>query len=121
MRLALLATLALLALPAAPAMPSLLAFAHFVDPLPGSAGETSIGVNPHTNSAFFVRFTHVDRARWDSAGQVAWTDVSPGAINGITLDPIGYVDPVTGRVFDVQLVGENSMVTISERRTLIPA
>ncbi|MCA1814316.1 MAG: glycoside hydrolase [Halobacteriales archaeon] len=104
----------LLAAPAAPAAVQALAFAHFVDPLPGSAGETSIGVNPRTNSAFFVRFTHVDRVRWDAQDVPSWTDVTPALNHITTLDPIGYVDPVTGRVFDVQLQGETSEVTISD-------
>jgi hypothetical protein len=82
-------------------------FNQYVSPFPGDAGETSIGVNPHTNNVFFQRFFDIDRVRWNDAVSppaATWTDVSP-ALQVLTLDPILYTNPNSGKTYVGQLVG----------------
>jgi hypothetical protein len=82
-------------------------FAHYQVPetfrFAHRAGETSIGVNPETNSAFFQARLDTVKTRWDDAPypQPAWTSLD--APFGATNDPILWVDPMTGRVFVVHL------------------
>lgn len=104
---------------AAPMLNAVAQFNNYYNPLCNppncTAGETGIGVNPHTNAAFFINFFQVSRVTWNDASNpptVGWTDVSPiGQV--ITFDPILYTNPDSGKTFVVQniLAGSQAFVT----------
>jgi len=87
------------------------------------AGEPSIGSNHKTNAAFYQALYDTYKATWDdsvSPSRVTWSDVSAKAANGCatgsttSLDPIGFTDPKTGRVFESQLAGKTSLMCYSD-------
>ncbi|MHB8605407.1 MAG: exo-alpha-sialidase [Thermoplasmatota archaeon] len=87
--------------------------------LPGahSARETSIGVDPKTNTAMFQELLNTARIHWDDSQippVAAWSDVTFAPNTAATLDPILYVDPSSGRTFVSQLLGPTSQVSISD-------
>ena len=87
-------------------------FAQFTAPSASAtqAGEPSIGNDWKTGHTLFTANTQeYDVAFNDAARTATWTAVntrgsSPNGSNLISLDPIGYTDPVTGRSFISQLV-----------------
>jgi hypothetical protein len=88
-----------------------------------SAGEPSIGNSHRSGATFYQALYSTYKATWDdsvSPSKVTWTDVSANAGNGCasggttSLDPIGYTDPVTGRVFESQLAGKTSLMCYSD-------
>lgn len=82
-----------------------------------SAGETSIGVDPDTNAAMFLMSTTTARVDWQGTNPVApavWTDVSHRLTRITSLDPILFTDPVTGRTFVNQLLGEFAVQTYTD-------
>ena len=85
-------------------------------PFTNSAGEPSIGVSWATGDVYMQAGLTTVKAvfpSYDIAAQPALTDVTCLADEANSLDPIGYVDPDTGRVFNSQLqanpVGINSI------------
>ncbi len=87
------------------------------------AGEPSIGNSHKTGATFYQALFDTYRATWDdsvSPAAVAWKDVSAKAANGCatggttSLDPIGFTDPATGRVFESQLAGKTSLMCYSD-------
>ncbi|MGI8716525.1 MAG: CARDB domain-containing protein [Lapillicoccus sp.] len=87
------------------------------------AGEPSIGSNHKTNAAFYQALFETYRATWDdsvSPSAVSWSNVTANAATGCpvgsttTLDPIGFTDPKTGRVFESQLAGKTSLMCYSD-------
>jgi len=87
------------------------------------AGEPSIGSNHRTNAAFYQALFETYRATWNdsvSPSAVSWSNVSAKAANGCvsggttSLDPIGFTDPATGRVFESQLAGKTSLLCYSD-------
>ncbi|HXD33525.1 MAG TPA: Calx-beta domain-containing protein [Pyrinomonadaceae bacterium] len=95
-----------------------------------SSGEPSIGVdwNPNVASlkhdkvntggvAFFTANLNEYRVSFDdcpSPANAIWEDVTSPALGAQTLDPIGFVDPRTGRVFHSQLAGATSLLAFSD-------
>jgi len=87
------------------------------------AGEPSIGNSHKSGSTFYQALFDTYKATWDdsaSPSKVAWTNVSAKAANGCasggttSLDPIGFTDPTTGRVFESQLAGKTSLLCFSD-------
>ncbi|HEX8501840.1 MAG TPA: PKD domain-containing protein [Pyrinomonadaceae bacterium] len=85
--------------------------------LGANAGEPSIGVNHNTGKVFYVANSQTLRVTYDecsSPAKARWEDVSPPDRTGVTLDPILYTDPVTGRTFTSQLLGKVSEMFYSD-------
>lgn len=88
-----------------------------------SAGEPSIGNSHKTGATFYQALFDTYKATWDdtvSPSKATWTDVSATAAKGCasgqttSLDPIGFTDPRTGRVFESQLAGKTSLMCYSD-------
>ena len=88
-----------------------------------NAGEPSIGNIASTNSTFYQSSLSTYRVKFNDATNPAtasWTGVSAAATNGCpqgsttSLDPIGYTDAVTGRVFESQLSGVDSLTCYTD-------
>jgi hypothetical protein len=88
-----------------------------------NAGEPSIGYNTKTGSSFYQASLSTYRARFDDTttpATVSWTNVSASAADGCpqgsttSLDPILYTDRSTGRVFESQLSGVDSLTCYSD-------
>jgi PKD repeat protein len=95
-----------------------------------SAGEPSIGIdwNPNVPSlkhdkvntggvAFFTANLNELRVSFDDCSSPAldiWEDKTSPTESAQTLDPIGFVDHQTGRVFQSQLVGASSIMAFSD-------
>ena len=87
------------------------------------AGEPSIGSSHTTGSTFYQALYDTYKATWDdsvSPSKVTWANVSATPANGCltggstSLDPIGFTDPKTGRVFESQLAGKTSLMCYSD-------
>ena len=88
-----------------------------------SAGEPSIGVSDKTNSSFYQSYVSTYRVRFDdsvSPATATWSDVSATLANGCpqgsttSLDPILYTDRSTGRTFESQLSGVDSLTCYTD-------
>jgi hypothetical protein len=88
-----------------------------------NAGEPSIGNSFKTGSSFYQAYLSTYKVTFNDAvtpPAASWSDVSAKATNGClvgstqSLDPIGYTDQVTGRVFESQLSGVNSLTCYSD-------
>ncbi|HEU5399213.1 MAG TPA: fibronectin type III domain-containing protein [Gammaproteobacteria bacterium] len=89
----------------------------------GSAGEFSIGFDPESGNVltlsdlntFRVTPPELRNPPLPAAGPALWTDVSPGIINGTTLDPILFTDQATGRTFEsMQTTGAEALFGYSD-------
>jgi hypothetical protein len=81
-----------------------------------SAGETSIGVNPRTNHAFFLETFRVTRIMWNDAVSppaASWLEQTP-PFQVVTFDPILYTDRTSGRTFVVQNIVAGSQVYFTQ-------
>ena len=87
------------------------------------AGEPSIGNSFKTGSTFYQSLFSTYKVTFNDAvtpPAATWKDASANAANGCvtgsttSLDPIGYTDAVTGRVFESQLSGVNSLTCYSD-------
>lgn len=112
---------------AAPAGPdAATAYSVFVDPEGRGAAEPSVGVNWGSESSdnggtvMYIAGLNTLRLRFDDCTSPAtlrpdgnWQDVSPpNAV--VSLDPILYTDPVSGRTFSSQLLGVTSLMSVSD-------
>jgi hypothetical protein len=95
----------LLAIPgiaaALPTVQAVFTYENYVDPDANRAGETSIGVNPYTNTIVFQLLIHTDRLNFDystSPPTPTWQEVTPPYQIG-TIDPILYTDRDTGKTY----------------------
>jgi hypothetical protein len=82
---------------------SAITYHNYVDPDTTTAGETSIGVDPYTNTIMFQLIFSTDRLNFDygtSPPTPTWAVVSPPT-QITTLDPILYSDRDSGRTFVV--------------------
>jgi CARDB/Bacterial pre-peptidase C-terminal domain len=88
-----------------------------------NAGEPSIGNSFKTGSTFFQSLYSTYKVTFNDAvtpPAATWTNASASATNGCpsgsttSLDPIGYTDAVTGRVFESQLSGVDSLTCYSD-------
>ncbi len=71
-----------------------------------NAGEPSVGVNWNTDRVMTIAGLETLRLEFDdctSPGAVSWEDVSFTTTGVVTLDPILFTDPITGRTFASQL------------------
>jgi hypothetical protein len=87
------------------------------------AGEPSIGYSAPSGSSFYQAYLSTYRVRFDDTTTPAtanWSDVSANATNGCvvgstqSLDPILYTDRVTGRTFESQLSGVDSLTCYTD-------
>ncbi len=88
-----------------------------------NAGEPSIGTSFDTGSTFFQSYLSTYKVTFDDATSPAtatWADVSANAANGCavgstaSLDPILYTDHQTGRTFESQLSGVDSLTCYTD-------
>ena len=90
---------------------------------PNGAGEPSIGFNPKTGATLYQAGLTTLKAKFDdstSPATASWSDVSAKAANGCpqgsttSLDPILYTDRKTGRTFESQLSGVDSLTCFTD-------
>jgi hypothetical protein len=83
-----------------------------------NAGEPSIGTNWKTGATLYQAYLSTYKATFDDSttpAKATWTDVSATAGNGCpqggltSLDPILFTDHHTGRTFESQLSGQDSL------------
>jgi CARDB len=88
-----------------------------------NAGEPSIGYSDPTGSSYYQSSLSTYKVRFDdtvSPAKATWTDVSASATNGCpqgsttSLDPILYTDRTTGRTFESQLSGVDSLTCYTD-------
>ncbi|QNN51859.1 CARDB domain-containing protein [Nocardioides mesophilus] len=88
-----------------------------------NAGEPSIGTSFATGSTFFQSSLSTYKVTFDdstSPATASWSDVSANAGNGcpqgstVSLDPILFTDHQTGRTFESQLSGANSLTCFTD-------
>ncbi|WP_310528462.1 CARDB domain-containing protein [Nocardioides sp.] len=88
-----------------------------------NAGEPSIGTNFKTGATLYQAYRSTFKATFDdsvSPARVTWSDVSAKAANGcpqgstVSLDPILFTDHQTGRTFESQLSGANSLTCYTD-------
>ncbi|MEP6666138.1 MAG: CARDB domain-containing protein [Nocardioidaceae bacterium] len=88
-----------------------------------NAGEPSIGNDFNTDSTFYQSYLSTYKVKFNDAvtpATAAWTDVSANANNGCavgsttSLDPILFTDHETGRTFESQLSGVNSLTCYTD-------
>jgi hypothetical protein len=88
-----------------------------------NAGEPSIGNNFKTGSTLYQAYLSTYKVAFDdstSPAKATWTDVSAKAANGClvgstkSLDPILFTDHKTGRTFESQLSGANSLTCYTD-------
>src|SRR5688572_14844292 len=90
--------------------------------LGNDAGEPSVGVNRHTQRAMFISYTQALRLTFREnaipalpmACDAQWEDKSGTLTTLNTLDPILFTDEVTGRTFNSQLSGANSLFEFTD-------
>jgi hypothetical protein len=87
------------------------------------AGEPSVGFNPHTQRTMFIAFTQALRQTYQedvvppllpASCPAIWEDKSGLLTTANTLDPILFTDEVTGRTFNSQLSGANSLFEFTD-------
>ncbi len=97
-----------------------------------NAGEPSIGNNGKTDATMYQSFLSTYKVTFDDAVKPAkptWSDVSANAANGCvvgsteSLDPILFTDHATGRTFESQLSGVDSLTcyTDDDGKTWLPS
>ncbi|HEX2895320.1 MAG TPA: sialidase family protein [Marmoricola sp.] len=99
---------------------------------PNGAGEPSIGFNPKTGATLYQAGLATLKAKFDdstSPATATWSDVSANAAKGCpqgsttSLDPILFTDRTTGRTFESQLSGVDSLTcwTDDDGATWLPS
>ena len=90
--------------------------------LANDSGEPTVGYNPLSKRAMFIAYTQANRISFPEYKEVPepeacdalWEDKS-GLITTLnTLDPLMYTDKTTGRTFNSQLSGANSLFEYSD-------
>ena len=88
-----------------------------------NAGEPSIGENWKSGTTMYQSSLSTYSVTWDDSTTPAtphWTDVSAGAATGcpqgstVSLDPILFTDHATGRTFESQLSGVDSLTCYTD-------
>ncbi len=77
-------------------------------------GEPTLGVNWNTNAVMMICGPYTYRGVPDATGNLVWEDATLPFPGFASLDPILSVDPITGRVFDSQLLGATSATVYSD-------
>jgi len=105
----------------APTFTSFAAPSSFTDA--DNAGEPSIGDNWKSGTTMYQSSLSTYSVTWDDSTTPAtphWTDVSAGAATGcpqgstVSLDPILFTDHATGRTFESQLSGVDSLTCYTD-------
>jgi hypothetical protein len=78
------------------------------------AGEPSIGVSWRTGSVFLQAGFETDKVTIGPDGRSTWEDQGYAPVNLVSLDPIGFLDSATGRLFSSQLTGIGSAMAFSD-------
>jgi hypothetical protein len=78
-----------------------------------STGEPSVGYDPRSDAALYVSGLKTIKMTWDADGHLTRQDVSVPNVPD-TLDPIGWSDPVTHRMFVSQLALACSFMSYSD-------
>jgi hypothetical protein len=79
--------------------------------------ETSIGLTADGTDAMFLMNRSTAHVAFDdsvSPAVASWSDVSYPLTGAETLDPYLYTDPVTGRTFELQETGDNSLLAFTD-------
>ncbi len=85
-----------------------------------NAGEPSIGNSFETGATLYQAYLSTFKVDFDPTGKATWSDVSATAANGCpagsseSLDPILFTDRQTGRTFESQLTGVNSLTCYTD-------
>lgn len=88
-----------------------------------NAGEPSIGTNFRSGATTYQAYLSTYKATFDDSvtpARATWSDVSANAANGClvgstrSLDPILFTDHATGRTFESQLSGANSLTCYTD-------
>lgn len=82
-----------------------------------SSGEPSVGVNWSTDNVMYIAGLETLRVSFDDCftpAQASWQDKSYLTTSLLTLDPILFTDPVTGRTLVSQLAGLCSSMAYSD-------
>lgn len=82
-----------------------------------NAGEPSLGVNWNTGNVMFIAGLETLRVTFDDTvtpATASWVDVSFPLTGILTLDPILFTDPQTGRTFVAQLAGPASLMAFTD-------
>jgi hypothetical protein len=88
-----------------------------------SAGEPSIGTNWNTGTTMYQSYLSTYKVTFDdsvSPATASWSDVSAAAADGCpqggltSLDPILFTDHATGRTFESQLSGQDSLTCYTD-------
>lgn len=80
-------------------------------------GEPSIGYDPNTGNVMYQAGLQTFRVAFDdstSPAAATWNDVSAFNTTKVSLDPILFTDPYTGRTFASQLTGQDSLTSYSD-------
>ena len=80
----------------------------------GDAGEPSIGVSWRTGAVFLQAGFEADKVTFRPDGSSTWQDTAPLQTSLVSLDPIGFLDSATGRLFDSQLTAVGSLTAYSD-------
>jgi hypothetical protein len=78
------------------------------------AGEPSIGVSWKTGSVFLQAGFESDKVTFHPDGRSTWENKAPLQTSLVSLDPIGFLDSATGRLFDSQLTLVGSAMAYSD-------
>jgi hypothetical protein len=99
------------------------------DGLANDAGEPTVGYNPFSKRAMFIAYTQANRITFKEnlaapadalndtlpeSCDAQWEDKSGTLTTLNTLDPLMYTDKTTGRTFNSQLSGANSLFEYSD-------
>jgi archaellum component FlaF (FlaF/FlaG flagellin family) len=88
-----------------------------------NAGEPSIGTDFKTGASLYQAYLSTYKVKFDDSttpAKATWSDVSANATNGCpggstkSLDPILFTDHKTGRTFESQLTGANSLTCYTD-------
>lgn len=86
-------------------------------PFGQEAGEPSLGVNWNSGNVLYIAGLETLRVSFDDSvapAAATWDDVTFPLTGLLTLDPILYTDPQTGRTFVAQLAGPASLMAFSD-------
>jgi hypothetical protein len=92
-------------------------FSNYPDPFNHDGGEPSLGVNWKTGNVMFVSSLKTLRVQFDdttSPARANWADKSFTTTSTVSLDPILFTDPKTGRTFVSQLLGKASAMAYTD-------
>ena len=82
-----------------------------------TSAEPSIGVNHKTGNVMYIAALDTLRVTFDdcsSPAKATWKDVSFVSTSQVTLDPILFCDPKTGRTIVSQLAGKESLMAFTD-------